>query len=342
MEQTDFRERVFSFFLPPEAAVLRRCAAGVRDLGEVCVYAGKAVVFFCENGARFCRKNGTLSDHPAQDCLRLDAEEMLRLLARAAEYSLFRKKEELGAGFLTVGGCRIAVCGAASDARIGAGGITSLHFRIPLISPPMPPEEVCGCLDAGSLLIAGPPGCGKTTMLKSCIRRLSGAGGGFKRVAVIDEREEFSAFVEGSPGCVTCDVIGCVPKGEAIERAVRLLNPEWIVCDELGSGAETAAVCRALNTGVRFLASIHAGTPEELVRRTQYRQLRQAGVFERVVFLAAGRPGRVDRILKGPAAEAFRKGEERVADARDRTSERGAFSAVAEPYGRGAAQVRGA
>jgi stage III sporulation protein AA len=99
-------------------------------------------------------------------------------------------------------------------------------------------------------------------------------------------------------GCC-CDVLDGYPKAEGIILAVRTLSPEIIICDEIGSDREVAAVEQGLNTGVNLIASIHAGSAEELMRRKQALNLLRTGAFKTVAILDASRgPGKIEGIYK--------------------------------------------
>ena len=82
-------------------------------------------------------------------------------------------------------------------------------------------------------------------------------------------------------------------KADAILHAVRLLSPEVIICDEIGGYRETESILQGLNSGVSFIASVHAGDVSSLVRRRQFRLLFDESVFDKAVFLSAEMPGKI-------------------------------------------------
>ena len=123
-----------------------------------------------------------------------------------------------------------------------------------------------------------------------------------KKVAVVDERGEFAGTYLGVPqndlGCC-CDVLDGYPKAEGILIAVRTLSPEVIVCDEIGSDDEADALEQGMNAGAALIASIHAGSAAELLRRRQARTLLRTGAFGSVALLDPVRgPGAVAGIYK--------------------------------------------
>jgi stage III sporulation protein AA len=224
-------------------------------------------------------------------------------------YSVYSHENEIRNGYITLsGGHRAGICGTAvlqSDSVSSVRGISSINLRIS--------REIRGAADelldriwdrlAGGLLLAGAPSSGKTTILRDLARQLSsGVRGNLKKVAVIDERGEIAGTYCGVPqndlGCC-CDVLDGYPKAEGILLAVRTLSPDIILCDEIGSEREVGAVEQGLNTGVILIASIHAGSIEELVRRKQAIKLLRTGAFATVAQLDASKgPGKIAGIYK--------------------------------------------
>jgi stage III sporulation protein AA len=87
---------------------------------------------------------------------------------------------------------------------------------------------------------------------------------------LIDERHELAAVVKGVPqnnvGLKT-DVFDGYPKHIGISTALRVMSPEVIITDEIGSEDDIKAIENSLNAGVKFIASAHATTQEELLSR---------------------------------------------------------------------------
>ena len=200
------------------------------------------------------------------------AEEIADCFAEICRYSVHSFQEEIAQGFVTLdGGHRVGICGTA----VTNGGkiemfkdISGLNIRIA--------HEVKGCADEvysrffsggiRSVLIAGKPLCGKTTVLRDLARRL----GESHRVTLIDSRNELSASFHGTPtldiGLNTDALCGC-PKSEGIMLALRTLSPEVIICDEIGN--DESAIEQALFCGVKLIASAHTASLDELQKRPQ-------------------------------------------------------------------------
>ena len=102
---------------------------------------------------------------------------------------------------------------------------------------------------------AGSPGSGKTTLLRSIVQRLCESD---SLVSVIDERGELMACETGSlprAAQIRCDVYARCTKPEGIAMALRCMNPQILVCDELGTAEDAQAVAQGVASGVVFFAT---------------------------------------------------------------------------------------
>ena len=135
------------------------------------------------------------------------------------------------------------------------------------------------------VLLYGGPGCGKTTYLRDTARLLSLRG---YRCVLVDERGELGDFCEGAAGFdfgPGCDILSGCPKAAGIEMAIRSLNPQVILFDEIGGPQEAQAVSAGFCSGVQFVTTLHAGSPEELAVRPSAAPLLSSGAFGAAVFL---------------------------------------------------------
>ncbi len=191
--------------------------------------------------------------------------------------SLYAHRETLAEGYVTLGGgVRVGVCGRAvseGGSIIGIYDISSLNFRLPNRGCFMC-EHIVRLLreGRGGVLIYSPPGVGKTTLLRSVAAQLS-SGVCPIRVCIVDTRGELS--VSGG----SADILVGYPKGKGIEIATRVMNPELIICDEIGDDREAEAILSAQNSGVPLLASAHGDSLSSLLRRGGLRRLHEGGVF---------------------------------------------------------------
>lgn len=238
-------------------------------------------------------KDGSLTDASAEG-LTVSRQLLDTVFQNLCAHSLHSVQNAIRQGFVTIaGGSRAGLCGTAVIQKTTletVRAVSGINLRIASERTGCAElllQKLGGITNCGGLLLAGAPASGKTTMLRD-LARLVGAQ---YRVSLLDERGELAAVTNGQPqfsvGTQT-DVFDGYPKADAIGIAVRVMSPEYIICDEIGSEDETAAMLQSLHTGVQFIASAHAGSVDELYQRPQLRALFRAGVFRTVVCLHKG------------------------------------------------------
>ena len=190
------------------------------------------------------------------------------------------------------GGNRIGICGTAvikNDKVETIKDISSLNIRVA--------RQIIGCADEiyarlfrtqiQSVLIVGVPSSGKTTILRDLCRQL----GQVRKISIIDERNELSATVNGMPqnDVGTCsDIFNSYPKAEGIITAIRVMSPEIIVCDEIGGEEDVIALQNAIHSGVKIIATAHAGSISEARNRAGLSKLINLGAFDSITLLGTG------------------------------------------------------
>lgn len=277
-------------------------AKQVSDLYEIRFVAERAVYFSTSEGIRFVNSSGYTESIPGKGTLVPTRCELEEMTDRAAGFSGFFYEKQLKEGFITYGGaCRMGICTSSGTDNFSSGTINSVSVRIPCFSTELFADisgELSSLAEKG-LLVAGPPSSGKTTLLRIIALKLSDAFlGQFRKVSVIDERGELSG---GKPLGFCTDIIGGKSKSSAILHAVRLMSPDYVICDEIGTSEEAEAILQGLNSGIRFIASMHAGSLSELVNKKQFRLLFFENVFSCVALLHYDEHGR--------EADIFTKGE---------------------------------
>lgn len=213
----------------------------------------------------------------------LTQEELNSLLLKMCKGSLYSYAEDINNGFITLdGGVRVGICGKATIEEglvTGVSEITSLSIRIPH-KKQVRCDELCRLIlnsrRGEGILIYSPPGEGKTTLLRAMARRLSGVAYGL-RVAVIDSRSELGYDLTDKE--LLLDVLSGYPINVGMEIAARTMNAQVILCDEIGSLRDAAAMIAAHGCGVPLIASAHGSEISELLARPGVRALHRAGIF---------------------------------------------------------------
>lgn len=218
------------------------------------------------------------------------------VIKQATESSLYAFHSQIKQGFITAkGGIRLGIAGESvmSDNFVPTTikNINSIDIRLP--------HEVVGCANIAykfinnangikNTLIVSPPGAGKTTFLRDIARLLS-SGEEIYNTLLVDERYEIASCVDGLPlldiGEHT-DVVSGANKMFAFTNGIRALKPDIIITDELISEEDGDAVIRAIRSGVKVIASIHANTHLELKDKKEFKELINGGYFERIIVLS--------------------------------------------------------
>ena len=269
------------------------------SVSELRLRVGRPVQLICGWESFWLSPNG-ISRFPG-DGLTLSERELDEILFRASGESMQSGMDTIAKGYLPLpGGGRLGVAGAAQlsgETPVSVHSVGSLVFRFPEHFPKAADPILRTVRFPSSLLIAGPPLSGKTTLLRALIGRLAQG----TRIAVANERGEFSPLPKEA---VSADLLTGYPKALAIEIAVRSLSPEMIVCDELSPGEEKA-VMAALFSGVPLAASVHAGSVDELYRREWIRRMIEAGAFQTLALVQKGQVEEI-RYVEDRAADTFR------------------------------------
>lgn len=259
--------------------------------------------FFLNSSSRFGARDGTGL---------VTAEDLLDTLEKMTYSSIYAAEEELRQGFLTLpGGHRVGIAGEAvvEQGRIRVmRNISALNIRLTRQVKYDAVNLLQVLLDQNKnlchTLLVSPPRAGKTTLLRILVRHLSDGvpliGLMGQNVGIVDERSEIAGMWQGIPsfdlGCRT-DILDRCPKALGINMLIRSMAPSIVAVDELGGPEDTAALQEALRCGVKILATVHAGSWDELKRKEQLKGLLQMQAFERAVLLSRAKgPGTIEGV----------------------------------------------
>jgi stage III sporulation protein AA len=251
-----------------------------------------------------------------------DLKSALQLICNFSMYSV---EEELRNGFVTVsGGHRVGVCGrtVVENGKVKTlKDISYMNFRVA--------KQIIGASDkvVGYLirspdsiyntLIISPPQCGKTTLLRDLVRKLSSCGednlfSGMK-VSLIDERSEIAACSMGKARNdvgIRTDVLDGCPKAEGIIMMIRSMSPDIIATDEIGRKEDADAITDAVNAGVKVITTIHGSNIEDFLNKQDLNRIRE-GVFERYIVLSRKKGvGTLEAVLDGKYNVLFERKQE--------------------------------
>ena len=223
----------------------------------------------------------------------LSSEELNSVFERICDGSLYAYSESIIKGYVSLpSGIRVGVCGRAAveGGRVfGVYDISALNIRIPhygICVDNKLLEAVRKTLRLGQgVLIFAPPAQGKTTCLRSLAYELA-SGKEPMRVSAIDTRGEISFMPFNDK--LSLDTLIGYPKAEGIRIATLFMNPEVIICDEIGGDDEARSIAEAQNCGVPLIASAHGTDLSSLMLKNGIFALHKACVFGAYVSLRIG------------------------------------------------------
>lgn len=227
----------------------------------------------------------------------LSRENLIRVVEKATGASMHAVKDSLRSGYLSYHGLRIGICGivTCSNGIIeGFQQIQSLDIRIPREFPGLCDSLIAQMypLAFRNTLILSPPGGGKTTALREMIRGLSNRG---QRLAVVDERNELSAFDAQGTGFDLgdhTDVLVGASKSSSAMILLRGMNPTILAMDEISSESDILTVEQIVGCGVGILATAHAWDRDDMMKRPLYRNLLDKRIFSFVLTIRQTNHGR--------------------------------------------------
>lgn len=264
---------------------------------EIRLRKGLPIALTVSGETAFVKKNGQVCFSLCADLPKVTAADVAESFRLLCGGSAFAHESELKDGYVIMkNGCRAGICGRICESGF-MSDVTSVNIRIA--------REIFGAANelikhykGGGLLIAGPAGCGKTTVLRDFIRQISsGACGKPTRVCVIDSRLELSGGVGMSCGNdlgVDTDILITKDKAQGIEIALRTMFPEMVAFDEIGTEEELRGVEQSFHSGIKVVTTAHIGSKVELKERAVTAALLDSGVISQVALMPRIRGGKIE------------------------------------------------
>ena len=237
-------------------------------------------------------------------------EELQETFQKICEHSIYSYQKQICEGFITIkGGHRVGITGSCvivNSKIININYISSLNIRIAREKKNVSNNILKYVIDGKDIkntLIASKPGCGKTTLLRDLVRKLSTGIEEFnfkgKTCGIIDERGEIAAMYKGIPQNdigILSDVLENSSKSDGVRMLIRSMCPDIIVCDEIGRKEDVDAIDYAMCSGVKGIFTAHGKNLNELYLNNEIKYLLDESIIETIIFLDDKKRGEIKEV----------------------------------------------
>lgn len=209
------------------------------------------------------------------------------IVLRACKRSIYSYEEQIKQGYITTDyGERIGLAGEFCYDKgnlLAIKNFTSLCIRIPNIVQGFSNEFFNKYYENKSVLIFSPCGVGKTTFLRDLTLNISNKYA--CDIVVIDERNEICQKTKNSSINVgkSVDVLTYASKDYGFTCAIRTLNPEIVVTDELITKSDYKSVEKAHLSGLKILATMHADSILDIKSNILIKNALNLQVFDKFI-----------------------------------------------------------
>lgn len=265
------------------------------EINEIRLRLNKHVSFSAGGKNMYLARDGKICES-ATGCLTANESDIEYAFKTAYSYSLHSYSKELAMGHVTTrGGNRVGICGTAVTSGCENASVESVKYisgvniriarQVKGFADRLFAE--CFCSSLSGVLIVGPPSSGKTTLLRDLARLV----GSCARLCIIDCQNEISATYRGNSendiGELT-DVFVGYPKHSGVSTAIRVMSPQVIMVDEIGSEQDLVSLEYALHSGVKLITAVHAKNLEDALKKPCIKALVRENAFEYAAELSDG------------------------------------------------------
>ncbi|MEG2276054.1 MAG: stage III sporulation protein AA [Clostridia bacterium] len=282
----------------------------IENINEIRLRANKKCIIISKNAEEITEYTVSIKD-------------ILDILIKVSENSIYSIQNEINSGFVTIkGGHRIGICGEVvledMEKVKNIKNINGMNIRIAK-QVKGASNKVMDCIIRNgayeNTIIVSPPGCGKTTLLRDCIRILSSGveSKNFKgkNVGLIDERGEIASVYRGICGLDVgsrTDVMSNCPKALGIDMLVRSMGIDIIATDEIGSVKDCVAINKAALSGVKLILTMHGDSLLDVTNHSEMNKLINKGLFQNIIILSKENgPGNIKNIYTQKTKGVFDK-----------------------------------
>ena len=270
---------------------IKKYMTNVQDIEEIRLRTNKPIILKNSNG-------NNLLIHI------VSKKELLETFQKVCEQSIYSYQKQICEGFITIkGGHRVGITGSCvidNGKIININYISSLNFRIAREKKDVSKKILKYILNENNVnntLIISKPGCGKTTILRDLVRKISTK----KTCGIVDERGEIAAMYKGEPQNdigILSDVMDNCTKSDGMKMLIRSMSPEVIVCDEIGNKQDIEAINYAMCSGVKGIFTAHGNSLEEIKLNEQIKELLEKYIVQIIIILDDKKRGEIKNIYK--------------------------------------------
>lgn len=270
-----------------------------QSVSELRLNSGRAAAMVFPDKIMYLTNSGLTANPRNTSAVTVMPTDISSIVDSLSHYSIHSCTRQLRDGvFVLRKGVRVGLSGSFNSEGCMTD-ITGLNFRIS--------RNIQGCADevyklvsqsCQGIVICGGVNSGKTTILRDLCRTV----GNMHKAVLVDERNEIACtnggIIENDVGMLTNILTGC-NRAKGIVSAVRTLSPDFIFCDEISTEEDASAIIENLGCGVKFCATVHGTSFQDLQNRSVMKTLLKTDAFGYAVILDGGNnPGKIREIRR--------------------------------------------